>query len=103
MREHNASLNAQGIEHYSKKDYLKAIALFDEAAGRPRRQHQRVDECHQAKISQFELDKNAASQLKDCHLYFKRIGFIGEADDRYERYTRLKESFYKHWKAAGLA
>ena len=103
VREHNASLNAQGIEHYSKKDYLKAIALFDEAAADQEASTSVLMNAIQAKISQFELDKNATSQLKDCHLYFKRIGFIGEADDRYERYTRLKESFYKHWKAAGLA
>ena len=102
IRDHTAELNAKGVGCYEKKEFVRAIELFDEAAAYEEAGISVLLNAIQAKISLIETTQMDIGQLKDCYRYFQRIGKIGELDDRFERYERLKNTFLRLKRAAGM-
>jgi|FLOH01.1.fsa_nt_gi tetratricopeptide (TPR) repeat protein len=102
IRDHTAALNARGVGHYEKGEFADAITAFDEAASYDEAGVSVLLNAIQAKISLIENTQIDIGQLKDCYRYFQRIGKIGNNDERYERYERLKGTFMRLKRAAGL-
>lgn len=102
IRDHTAALNAKGVGYYEKKAFVQAIEAFDEAAAYEEAGVSVLLNAIQAKISLVETTQMDVEQLKDCYRYFQRIGKIGEQDDRFERYERLKNTFMRLKRAAGM-
>jgi tetratricopeptide (TPR) repeat protein len=102
IRDHTTALNARGVSHYEKSEFHEAIAAFDEAASYEEAGVSVLLNAIQAKISLIENTQVDIGQLKDCYRYFQRIGKIGSNDERYERYERLKGTFMRLKRAAGL-
>lgn len=94
-RERTTSLNSQGIEFYTQRQYAKAVVLFDEAAQDDEASISVLINAVQAKISLMESTKADAKQLKECGAYFNRIGLIPATDERYERFERLRNTYIK--------
>lgn len=93
IRERTASLNSQGIDCYTQKKYEQAVTIFEEAAGDEEASVSVLMNAIQAKISLMENRKIDKRHLKDCQMYFKRIGDIAESDERFERFSRLRKTF----------
>ena len=102
IRDHTAQLNARGVGHYEKGEFPQAIEAFDQAADYEEAGISVLLNAIQAKISLIENTQMDVAQLKDCYQYFQRIGPMGDNDERYERYERLKNSFTRLKRAAGL-
>src|SRR5690606_13030552 len=102
IRDHTATLNTQGVSWYEKKDFANAVAAFDEAAAYEEAGISVLLNAIQAKISLIETTQMDVGQLKDCYRYFQRIGKVGETDERFDRYERLKNTFLRLKRAAGL-
>ncbi|WP_430460735.1 tetratricopeptide repeat protein [Thalassolituus sp. LLYu03] len=102
IREYTTEMNAKGVSYYEKGEYPQAVAAFDEAASYDEAGVSVLLNAIQAKISLIESTQVDVAQLKDCFRYFQRIGFIGTNDDRSERYERLKGSYSRLKRAAGL-
>ncbi|MFY9178285.1 MAG: response regulator [Venatoribacter sp.] len=97
---HLSSLNSQGMELFSQKDYVQAIALFDQAAQDRQASISVLMNAIQAKISLMENDGVNHTHLQDCRRYIDKIGVITQDDSRFERFERLKNAFVKLWKNA---
>ncbi|MGB1090866.1 MAG: tetratricopeptide repeat protein, partial [Oceanobacter sp.] len=97
IRQHSDKINAAGVSMYEKGDLKGAMAAFDEAV-----------EYDQAGISvllnaiQVRLglmsENDCPHALKrelivQCRPLFQRIGPIGQTDERFDRYQRLKTRF----------
>jgi tetratricopeptide (TPR) repeat protein len=102
VRKYTAELNSKGVEYYEKGLLEQAVEAFDEAADFEEAGISVLLNAIQAKISFMEEKEIRVSYLKDCHKMFKRIGPIGDADERFERYDRLKNTYLRLKRAAGL-
>lgn len=102
IREYTAELNDRGVRHYEKSEYAEAVKVFDEAASYEEAGISVLLNAIQAKISLIENTQVDVSHLKDCHRYFQRIGPMGDQDERFERYERLRNSFSRLKRAAGF-
>ncbi len=102
VRKYTAELNAKGVDCYEKGLLEQAVEAFDEAADFEEAGVSVLLNAIQAKISFMEEKEIRVSYLKDCHKMFKRIGPIGDADERFERYDRLKNTYLRLKRAAGL-
>jgi len=102
IREYTAQLNARGVGHYEKGEFPQAIEAFDQAADYEEAGVSVLLNAIQAKISLIESTTIDVKQLRDCYKYFQRIGEIGSNDERYERYERLKNTYSRLKRAAGL-
>lgn len=102
IREYTTELNAKGVGYYEQREYEKAIAAFDEAIDYEEAGISVLLNAVQAKLSFMENQNVDVRQLKDCHQLFKRIGKMGDNDDRYARYERLRDAYARLKRAAGL-
>lgn len=102
IREYTTELNAKGVSYYEQREYEKAIAAFDEAIDYEEAGISVLLNAVQAKLSYMETQNVDVRQLKDCHQLFKRIGTVGSNDERYTRYQRLRDTYARLKRAAGL-
>lgn len=102
IREHAAALNSTGVGAYEKGDYANAVIAFDEAASYDEAGVSVLLNAIQAKLSLIENTQIDVDQLRDCYRYFQRVGKIGDNDERFERYERLKSTFMRLKRAAGM-
>ncbi len=102
IREHTAALNSTGVGAYEKGDYANAVVAFDEAASYDEAGVSVLLNAIQAKLSLIENTRIDVDQLRDCYRYFQRVGKIGDNDERFERYERLKGTFMRLKRAAGM-
>lgn len=102
IRDHAAVLNAEGVRWYEQKDFARAVEVFDAAADYEEAGVSVLLNAIQAKISLIESTQMDVGQLKDCYRYFQRLGQLAESDERFERYERLKNTFLRLKRAAGL-
>ncbi|WP_419812414.1 response regulator [Bacterioplanoides sp.] len=102
IREYTADLNSQGVEAYEKGLLVEAIDAFDNATSYEEAGISVLLNSIQAKISYIEDQKMDIAQLKDCYQLFKRIGPMGESDERYARYNKLKQTYGRLKRAAGI-
>ncbi len=99
---HSAELNTIGVGHYEKGQLAEAIAAFDEATKFDQAGASVLLNTIQAKVSYIETEKMDIKQLKDCYRLFRRIGTIDEGDERYGRYTKLRDSCERLRRSAGI-
>lgn len=102
IREYAADLNSQGVSAYEKGLLEEAIDAFDNATSYEEAGVSVLLNSIQAKISYIEDQQMDVSQLKDCYQLFKRIGTIGESDERFARYNKLKQTYTRLKRAAGI-
>lgn len=93
-------LNSEGIEFYSKQQLADAIKVFDQAVSYQEATASVLMNAMQTKISYMEKHGNNIDYLKDCYNYLQRIGNIPEGDNRFQRFTTLKNTFNKLWQQA---
>lgn len=80
----------------------EAIITFDRAVRHQEASASVLMNAIQTKISYIEKHGTQIDYLKDCYQYFKRIGAIDSQDNRYQRFSTLKNTFAKLWQNAGL-
>lgn len=102
IREYTAELNSRGVAAYEKGLFVEAIEAFDNATSYDEAGVSVLLNAIQAKISFMEDTQVDVAQLKDCYLLFKRIGPVGDSNERFERYNRLRQSYSRMKRAAGI-
>lgn len=102
VRQYTTELNAKGVDCYEKGLFEQAVEAFDEATEFEEAGISVMLNSIQAKISYMEEKDIRVAYLKDCHTLFKRIGHIGESDERFPRYDRLRKTYTRLKRAAGL-
>ncbi|HBS42883.1 MAG TPA: hypothetical protein DEA26_09395 [Oceanospirillales bacterium] len=99
---YSAELNTRGVGFYEKGKYAEAIAAFDEATKYDQAGASVLLNSIQAKVSYIETQQMDLKQLKDCYRLFRRIGTIGQEDERYGRYEKLRDSCERLRRSAGI-
>jgi len=102
IREYTAELNSRGVSAYEKGLYQEAIEAFDNATSYEEAGVSVLLNAIQAKISYMEDNQVDVTQLKDCYRLFKRIGPVGETDERFQRYNKLRQTYSRLKRAAGV-
>lgn len=102
IREYTAELNSRGVSAYEKGLYQEAIEAFDNATSYEEAGVSVLLNAIQAKISYMEDNQVDVTQLKDCYQLFKRIGPVGETDERFQRYNKLRQTYSRLKRAAGV-
>lgn len=102
IQAHISQLNSQGITFYSEQKFAEAITTFDRAVRHQEASASVLMNAIQTKISYIEKHGTQIDYLKDCYQYFKRLGAIDSQDNRYQRFSTLKNTFAKLWQNAGL-
>ncbi|ASP37982.1 hypothetical protein CHH28_04490 [Bacterioplanes sanyensis] len=102
VRQYTTELNARGVGYFEKGLLEQAVEAFDEAVDFEEAGISVMLNAIQAKLAYMEEHEVKVSYLKDCHALFKRIGAIGDTDDRYHRHDRLKNTYLRLKRAAGL-
>lgn len=102
IREYTAELNSRGVAAYEKGLYQEAIEAFDNATSYEEAGVSVLLNAIQAKISYMEDNQVDVTQLKDCYQLFKRIGPVGETDERFQRYDKLRQTYSRLKRAAGV-
>jgi len=100
IREYTADLNSRGVLAYEKGLYQEAIDAFDNATSYEEAGVSVLLNAIQAKIAYMEDSQVDITQLKDCYQLFKRIGSIGDGDERFDRYNRLRQTYTRMKRAA---
>lgn len=101
IREYTIRLNDRGMQAYEKGLYDEAIDAFDNAVSYEEAGVSVLLNAIQAKISFMEHNQVDIGQLKHCYQLFKRIGDIGDNDERFQRYNQLKSTYMRMKRAAG--
>ena len=97
IRQNSDRINAEGIGFYERGELESARQSFDMACAYPEAGISVILNAIQVRVSMIKQPGCSSEQrqqlLRECRPLFKRIGMLGENDDRYQRLETLKANF----------
>jgi len=97
IRQNSDRINAEGVGYYERGELEKAREAFDKACAYPEAGISVLLNAIQVRVSMIKQPDCGLDQrnqlIRECRPLFQRIGLLGERDERYQRYEKLKANF----------